>query len=90
MRMGGLRLILRIHSRSSTLSLCAHIFDRCLPFSAVVEDVRIHNEDDHCTERPRDSTPDPAKATMWRASRKLDTVGMAVERRLWTREVTNV
>jgi hypothetical protein len=46
-------------------------------------------EDDHTAERPRDTWKDVGTRTIAKAMRKLDMIGMAVERRLWHREVAD-
>jgi len=56
-------------------------------FSEALEDARIFDEGDHLGEQPRDASNDPSKRTIFRAMRRMDLVGMAIERRLFHEEV---
>jgi len=56
-------------------------------FKDALEDGRMYEEDDFVGDNPRDATRDPATSSLFRGQRRLDIVGMNIERRLWAQEV---
>ena len=58
-------------------------------FSEALDDARRYEMNDFDGEETRDASADPVKSNIMRATRRMDIVGMNVERRLWHAEVAN-
>jgi len=56
-------------------------------FSDAMLDAKRYEENDFTGEVTRDASNDPHKTVLLKASKRLDLVGMAIERRLWHKEV---
>ena len=58
-------------------------------FGEALQDARRYETNDFTEAETRDATNDPKKATLQAAAKRLDLVGMNIERRIWAGEVAN-
>ena len=56
-------------------------------FEETLQEAQWYEDDDLLCERKRDASRDPTPSGIYRSQRRLDVVGMAIERRIWHEEV---